>query len=93
MLQRPHLVGLENDNDNYTRAQYTYHSRFIPEGVAEGSPIFHPDAHVLPNLLSYEEYCSRDMWEAPRRLIAVLSLISGVSDINPLVAFYDIHGR
>jgi hypothetical protein len=28
---------------------HTYHSRFIPEGVAEASRIFPPDAHVTPN--------------------------------------------
>jgi hypothetical protein len=36
---------------------HTYHSRFIPEGVAEASQIFLRDAHVLPKLVSYEEYC------------------------------------
>jgi hypothetical protein len=39
---------------------FTYHSRFISEGVAEASQIFHRDAHVLPKLLSFEEYCRRD---------------------------------
>jgi hypothetical protein len=34
----------------------TYHSRLIPEGVAEASQIFLRDAHVLPKLLSYKEY-------------------------------------
>jgi hypothetical protein len=38
----------------------TYHSRFIRKGVAEVSQIFH--ANVLLKLLSYEEYCRRDMW-------------------------------
>jgi hypothetical protein len=33
---------------------HTYHSRFIPEGVAEASQIFLRDAHVLLKLLSYE---------------------------------------
>jgi hypothetical protein len=31
---------------------HTYHSRFIPEGVAEASQIFLRDAHVLPNYLA-----------------------------------------
>jgi hypothetical protein len=35
---------------------------FIPEGVAEASKIFPRDAHVLPKLISFEEYCSRDRW-------------------------------
>jgi hypothetical protein len=34
---------------------YTYHSRFIPEGVAEVSQILLRDTHVLPKLVSYEE--------------------------------------
>jgi hypothetical protein len=29
---------------------YTYHSRFIPDGVAEVSQIFLRDTHVLPKL-------------------------------------------
>jgi hypothetical protein len=41
---------------------HTYHSRFIPERVAEASQIFLRDAHVLPKLLSYKEYCRRDRW-------------------------------
>jgi muramidase (phage lysozyme) len=39
---------------------YTYHSRFIPEGVAEVSQIFLRDTYVLPKLVSYEEHCRRD---------------------------------
>jgi hypothetical protein len=38
---------------------HTYHSCFITEGVAEASQTFLKDAHVLPNLLSYEEYCTQ----------------------------------
>jgi hypothetical protein len=67
---------------------HTYHSRFIPEGVAEVSQIFLRDTHVLPKLASYEEHCRRDRWQTHRLLLAV----SGVIAINPLVAFYDIHG-
>jgi hypothetical protein len=70
---------------------YTYHLRFIPEGVAEVSQIFLRDTHVLVKLASYEEHCRCDRWSAHLRLIAVS--ISGVSAINPLVAFHDIHGR
>jgi hypothetical protein len=33
---------------------HTYHSRFIPEGAAEAYQIFLRDAHVLPQLFSYE---------------------------------------
>jgi hypothetical protein len=42
--------------------KHTYHSRFIPEGVAEESQIFLRDTHVLPKLVSYEEHCRRDRW-------------------------------
>jgi hypothetical protein len=38
---------------------HKYHSRFIPEEVAQASQILLRDAHVLPKLLSYEEYCRR----------------------------------
>jgi hypothetical protein len=38
---------------------HTYHSRFIPEGVAEAFQIFFRVAHVLPKLVSYEEHCRR----------------------------------
>jgi hypothetical protein len=44
------------------RLIHTYHSRFIPEGVAEASQILLRDAHVLPTLLSCEEYCRRHKW-------------------------------
>jgi hypothetical protein len=41
---------------------HTYHSRFIPGGVAEVSQIFLRDTHVLPKLVSYEQHCRRDWW-------------------------------
>jgi hypothetical protein len=63
---------------------HTYHSRFIPEGVAEASRIF------LTNLLT--KINTADVTGG--KPIAVWSQsISGVSAINPLVAFYDIHGK
>jgi hypothetical protein len=31
---------------------HTFHSRFIPEGVAEASQIILQDAHVLPKYLN-----------------------------------------
>jgi hypothetical protein len=39
---------------------HTYHSSFIPEGVAEASQIFLRNAQVLPKLVSCEEYCTRE---------------------------------
>jgi hypothetical protein len=76
--------------ESYTNLVHTYHSHFIPEGVAEAFQIFFRNAHVLPKLISYEEYCRSDRGKP----IAVLpQFILGVSAINNLVAFYDIHGR
>jgi hypothetical protein len=39
-----------------------FKNKGLNEGLAETSRIFLRDAHVLPKLLSYEEYCRRDMW-------------------------------
>jgi hypothetical protein len=41
---------------------HTYHSRFIPEGVAEVSQIFLRDTYILSKLVNYEEHCRRDRW-------------------------------
>jgi hypothetical protein len=56
----------------------TCHSRFIPKGAEETSQVFF-----------YLNYL------AMRNTIGVTGgkSSSGVSAINPLVAFYDIHGR
>jgi hypothetical protein len=56
--------------------------------VAEVSQVFLRDTHVLPKLVSYEEHCRR----GGKPIADFLQSISGVSAINPLVAFYDIHG-
>jgi hypothetical protein len=64
---------------------HTYRSRLIPDGVTEASQILLRDAHVLPKLPRNENYCRRDRW-----WIAVHLRWSAV---NPLVDFYDIHGR
>jgi hypothetical protein len=58
-----------------------FHPRFIPEGVAETSQILFRDAHVLSKLFGYEEYCRRGQVVSPTQSI------SGVSTVNPLVAF------
>jgi hypothetical protein len=64
--------------------------RLYPRNRAEASQIFIRDAHVLPKLLSYDEYCADVIGGKP---IAVwLQPISGVSAVNPLVVFYEIHG-
>jgi hypothetical protein len=41
-------------NLNIHTCIYTYHSRFIPEGVAEASQILFRDAHVLPRRMNIE---------------------------------------
>jgi hypothetical protein len=68
--------------------RHTYHSRFIPEGVAEVSQIFLQDTHVLPKLAMRN---TADV-TGGRPIAVLLQSISGVSAINPLVAFNDIHG-
>jgi hypothetical protein len=77
---------------------HTYHSRFIPDGVAEVSQIFLRDTHVLPKLVSYEEHCrlscgfahAREIgphaWH-PQRIISYVYLFvkcdkHGVSDVR-----------
>jgi hypothetical protein len=63
--------------------------RFTPEGVAEISEI-HRDTHILPNDLTTRNTTA----VAGGKPIDVrLQSISSVSAVNPLVAFYDIHGR
>jgi hypothetical protein len=70
------LIALTPETDNQTSMDisqsclqysvliyiHTYHSRFIPEGVAEVSQIILRDTHVLPKLVSYKEHCRRDRW-------------------------------
>jgi hypothetical protein len=64
---------------------YTYHSRFIPEGVAEASQIS----------LRGPRLAVRNTADVTGgKPIAVWSQsISGVNAINPIVALYNIHGR
>jgi hypothetical protein len=40
--------------DEQLTVSMAYHSRFIPEGVAESPKMFLGDAYVLPKLFSYE---------------------------------------
>jgi hypothetical protein len=68
---------------------HTYHSLLISEGVAELSQIFFRDTHVLPKLVSYEEHCRMT---GGKPIAILLQSMSGVSAIDPLAAFYDIHG-
>jgi hypothetical protein len=66
----------------------TYQSRFIPEGVAEVSQIFLRDTHVLLKLAMRN---TADV-TGGKPIAVILQSISGISAIDPLVAFYDIHG-
>jgi hypothetical protein len=66
---------------------HAYHSRFIPEGVAEATQIFFETPTFYRNYLAIRN--TADV--AGGEPIAVWSQsISGVSAINTLVAFYDI---
>jgi hypothetical protein len=67
---------------------HKYHSRFIPGGVAEVSQIFLRDTHVLPKFVMRN---TADV-TGGKPIAVLLQSISGLSAINPLVAFYDIHG-
>jgi hypothetical protein len=67
---------------------HTYHSSFISKGVAEVSQIFLRDTHVLPK----KKLVMRNTADVIGGKPIALQSISGVSAINPLVAFYDIHG-
>jgi hypothetical protein len=75
----------------------TYHSRFIPERVAEACQVFLRDAHVLPKLLNIVsiDLAMKNTADVPGgNPIAVRShSILDVSAVNPLVAFYDIYRR
>jgi hypothetical protein len=62
----------------------------IPEGVAVVSQIFLLNTHVLPKLVSVKN--TADVTGGKPSAV-LLQCISGVTAINPLVAFHDIHGR
>jgi hypothetical protein len=65
---------------------HIYHSRFIPEGVAEISsetPTCYQNLLVMRNTADV-------IGGKPNAVL--LQSISSESAINPLVAFYDIHG-
>jgi hypothetical protein len=72
---------------------HTYYSRFVSERVAETSQIFlraTMATNVLPKLPSYENTAN----VAYGKPITILpQSISGVSDVNRLVAFFYSHGR
>jgi hypothetical protein len=65
---------------------HTYHSRFIPEGVAE--------LIILWDTFYYNKLAMRNTAGVTggKPNAVLLQSILGVSAINPLVAFYDIDG-
>jgi hypothetical protein len=63
-----------------------FHLRFIPEGVAQVSQTFLRDTHVELALKNTADVTGG------KPIAVLLQSISGVSAINPLVAFHDIHG-
>jgi hypothetical protein len=65
---------------------HTYYLRYIPEGVAEASQIFIRDAHVLPKLLSYEEY-----WRLDKVVISPspTSIISSTQNSIGFIKYFD----
>jgi hypothetical protein len=66
----------------------TNHLRFIPEGVAEVSQIFLRD----PTFYQKEIAVRTTAVTGDKPIAVLLQCISGVTAINSLVAFYDIHG-
>jgi hypothetical protein len=86
-----HLGRLAEKQSNLcvvTLLLQTYHSRFTPEGVAEVSQIFLRDTHVFPKLAMKK---TADV-TGGKPIAVLLQSISGVSAIDRLVTFYDIHG-
>jgi hypothetical protein len=53
MMMRRQVVKIIAESLSHTYI-HTYHSRFIPEAVAEVSQIFLRDTHILPKYVSYE---------------------------------------
>jgi hypothetical protein len=71
---------------------HTYYSRFITEGVAETSQIPETPTFYQNDNERLAMRNTADVTDG--KPIAVWSqFISGESAVNPLVAFYDIHGR
>jgi hypothetical protein len=65
---------------------YIHHSRFIPKGLAEKfqTPTFYQNILAMRN--------TADVTDGKPIALRSQSIV-GVSDIHPLVTFYDIHGR
>jgi hypothetical protein len=88
----PTLIGLCLVYRPHIRLPHTYIplTLYPQRGtrVISGIPSRRPTK--LPKWLCNEEYCRRDRWYVIRRLIA---FYLSKSAVNPLVAFYDIHGR
>jgi hypothetical protein len=75
---------------NYKTCWSHHHSRFISKGVAEVSQIFLDTPTFYQNYLATKNIADVT---GGKPIVDWSQSISGVSAINPLVAFYDIHGR
>jgi hypothetical protein len=75
---RNEMKGVVENSQNTYIALTLY-----PRRGSRDISVFLRDTHVLPKYVSYEKHC---------RHAVLLQSISGISAINPLVAFYDIHG-
>jgi hypothetical protein len=69
---------------------HTYHSRLIPEGVAEASQKFLRDTHALPKWLSMRDTAGMT---GGKPIAVWLQSILDRDAVNPLVVFYDLHRR
>jgi hypothetical protein len=84
-IKRTHVI-LRN---LYLTMFSTYISLTLYPRIAEVSQIFLRDDRVLPNFLAMSN--TADV-TGGKPIAGLLQSISGLSTINPLVVFYDIHG-
>jgi hypothetical protein len=82
------LFDLDDLKEHFMSYTYIIPLTLIPEGVAEVSQIFLWDTQVLPISLAMRNTADKT---GSKPIAVLLQYISGVSAINPLVAFYNIH--
>jgi hypothetical protein len=87
-----YIERLWRNRHSFNVSSFSIHTHIpltlYPRGI-EVYQIFLRDTHVLPKLVSYEEHCRCD---GGKPIAVFLQSISGEIAINPIVAFYDIHG-
>jgi hypothetical protein len=84
------LFILMNGRTTISISFNTYIHTAHAKGVGETYQISLQDAHVYQNDLAMRN--TADVTDG-KPIAVCLQYISGVSSVNPLVAFYDIHGR